>query len=429
MPVGRTKSNSIFINYRRNLAFKDARLLQKALARSFGVNRVFLDVSGVDGGEHWLQKIEQQVDASCAMLVLITKGWADALNDKGERRIDNPNDWVRFEIGRALARGIPVVPVVIDGAEMPSIAELPPNLAPLTFVQALSVNMNSFDEDVERIARRLRYLIAQTARRRRLPIWQTAIAAALALVAGVITGPWLLVKFGLPLSFVDSVSGKDDNDLRVRNDDLRAQVDTLDRLNNEHLRVIGDVSSRWARIRAVISPEDKKRIIFAEMDRLLFIYASILPFVDANTKTVMVPGEADLITSPIVKIEAIPQIAFNQPGHSAEGSANADKLSAIFWDPNLSKSEKIDKIIKDIMIPSDVDLLVSGQFSQNADGSVILRPFVISRSTNKLTTESRTFKSDEFLCRDPANSSRKFLCDTSAKDIRDTVISLLKQSI
>jgi hypothetical protein len=74
----------------------------------------------------------------------------------GRKRLDNPSDFVRIEIGEALARGIPVVPVLIDGAEIPDIDLLPADLKELADRQAEFIEFRTFDADVERLIKRLR---------------------------------------------------------------------------------------------------------------------------------------------------------------------------------------------------------------------------------------------------------------------------------
>ena len=49
-------------------------------------------------------------------------------------------DWVRIEIEAALAKKIPVIPVLIDGAALPAPADLPEGLRNLAFRQAAPVD-------------------------------------------------------------------------------------------------------------------------------------------------------------------------------------------------------------------------------------------------------------------------------------------------
>jgi TIR domain len=118
-------AGQIFINYRRGESLKDAQYLATMLGRRFGKKRIFVDVRGIDGGENWLRTLDRQVAASEAMVALIGRGWSDLKDEQGNRRIDNPEDPVRFEIAQGLARGLPVLPVLLDDAVMPKTAQLP----------------------------------------------------------------------------------------------------------------------------------------------------------------------------------------------------------------------------------------------------------------------------------------------------------------
>ena len=183
-------AGKIFINYRRKLNLVEARLLKKVLERDLGAGRVFLDESGLEGGQHWPHTLEAQVDAAAAMVSLIPRGWAEITDENGGRRLDNPDDFVRFEIARAFTQAIPLLPLRLDGAAMPTVAELPPNLALLPFQQAMLLRSESFDDDADKIAARLKKLIA--AERQAVPYWVAGAVAAAALLAGIAAGPSVL---------------------------------------------------------------------------------------------------------------------------------------------------------------------------------------------------------------------------------------------
>jgi hypothetical protein len=186
----------------------------------------------------------------------------------------------------------------------------------------------------------------------------------------------------------------------------------------------GDLSS--------LMPEIEK--MFNSGGKSQKIYIANLSFMDAASKSIMGAGDAELVNTAVEEgmktlSQQEPKYVINDPKHSLPNNdANAQKLNVIYWDQNLSRTEKVDKIIKDLMEPAGIDGLVAGQFIQDIkDGSVNLRPFVISRSTKNLVTESRTFKKEEFECKDPNNQNRKVLCDAAVEDIRKTVMNLLKQ--
>ena len=90
------------------------------------------------------------------MLAIIGPNWLTAKDETGQRRLDNPEDFIVIEIGAALARNIPVVPVLVDGARMPKASELPDSLKPLARRQAVQVRHTNFSGDAEALVKRLR---------------------------------------------------------------------------------------------------------------------------------------------------------------------------------------------------------------------------------------------------------------------------------
>jgi len=63
---------------------------------------------------------------------------------------------VRIEIRKALQRGIPVVPVLLDGAPMPDASKLPKDISMLARRQAEFIEFRTFDSDVARLINKLR---------------------------------------------------------------------------------------------------------------------------------------------------------------------------------------------------------------------------------------------------------------------------------
>ena len=89
------------------------------------------------------------------MLVLIGAGWINSIDPKtGKRRLDNQKDYVRVEVRGALTRDIAVVPVLLDGAELPDEAELPDDIKGLLNRNAEFVEYRTFDADVQRLIKK-----------------------------------------------------------------------------------------------------------------------------------------------------------------------------------------------------------------------------------------------------------------------------------
>jgi formylglycine-generating enzyme required for sulfatase activity len=182
-------SGKIFINYRRELSQADALHLSTVLIRQFGRNRIFIDTHGIDGFSDWLNVLKQQVAGTAAMIAVIGPGWLDVTDDKGNRRLDNPLDFVRFEITEALSRDIPVLPVLLHGAEVPSREQLPEDMRGMLRRQAMHLQARRFEEDAADIARALRKILR---RRRVVPLWAAAGLAITALGGGIYGGPDIL---------------------------------------------------------------------------------------------------------------------------------------------------------------------------------------------------------------------------------------------
>jgi hypothetical protein len=129
------------------------------------------------------------------LLAVIGKTWTTITGADGRRRLDDPEDLVRREIARALQRpDVEVIPVLVDGARMPTEAELPPDLAPLARRQACELSDLRWDFDVDNLARRLRDLLQEKPRRRIPGARLIGAVAAVAVVAAALFALWPLLK-------------------------------------------------------------------------------------------------------------------------------------------------------------------------------------------------------------------------------------------
>ena len=111
----------IFINYRREATAETAGRLYDRMAQAFGHENLFVDFVGAD----LKARLNNQLPMCQAFLTVIGPSWLDAKDEAGQRRIHGPNDFVVAEIVAALAHNIPVIPVLVDGAHMPLMSELP----------------------------------------------------------------------------------------------------------------------------------------------------------------------------------------------------------------------------------------------------------------------------------------------------------------
>lgn len=148
-------TSGIFISYRRDDTRQAAGRLADDLGDALGTERIFRDIEKIEIGVDFEQALNQALVNCEVMLVLIGRQWLTVTDAQGQRRLDQPGDWIRTEIVTALRRGIRVVPVLVDGAALPAEADLPEDLRPLVRRQALAIEDARWKSDVARLAESL----------------------------------------------------------------------------------------------------------------------------------------------------------------------------------------------------------------------------------------------------------------------------------
>src|SRR5271156_2027182 len=106
-------TSKIFINYRRGDEPGFTQALLGRLEQAFPAERLFIDVDNIPPGEDFVRVLEAQVAQCDALLAVIGKGWLEATDERGGRRLDNPNDFLRIEIESALRLNKRVIPVLV----------------------------------------------------------------------------------------------------------------------------------------------------------------------------------------------------------------------------------------------------------------------------------------------------------------------------
>lgn len=176
----------IFISYRRDDAAGYARALNDELTRCFGAERVFIDVDDINAGQPFSDVIQRSVGDSAVLLALIGKRW------RGERegappRLFDAGDFVRLEVAAGLAKGLRVIPVLLDGTPMPEPAQLPPELRALAGRNALELDNSRFAADLAHLVSQVRGALGDAAplpARRAFATW-ALVAAAVVIAAAV----------------------------------------------------------------------------------------------------------------------------------------------------------------------------------------------------------------------------------------------------
>lgn len=182
--------SGIFISYRRSDSPDATGRIYDRLVAEFGKAAVFKDVDSIPLGTDFRGHLNQIIGGCTVVLAIIGPGWADTRNSAGQRRLEDPDDFVRIELEAALARSIPVVPVLVGNATVPGVTQLPATLAQLAFRQSIQVRPDpDFHNDATRLVSALQAILDPGAPRKaapssptrgtvgRLP-WIMALAAA-----------------------------------------------------------------------------------------------------------------------------------------------------------------------------------------------------------------------------------------------------------
>lgn len=159
-PRARTKGK-VFLSYRREDSKPYAGRLYDWLNKGALKNKLFIDIDTIQKGRDFKEALSQYLAQCDVMLVLIGTNW---LSD----RLANTDDHVRREIRTALERNIAVIPVLLDGARMPTEADLPDDLQALSNRQNYAVAYETFGRDVDELRRHIRAQLPSPRPRRAL---------------------------------------------------------------------------------------------------------------------------------------------------------------------------------------------------------------------------------------------------------------------
>src|SRR5262245_58237591 len=146
---------TVFVSYRRGDSEGQARSLKFELVRLLGERAVFMDVDSIALGQDFRLVLHERLETCDCMLVLIGPAWLDARDAGGNRRLDNATDLVRQEIAAALKRNIRVIPVLLQGAQIPPPEQLPGDIQELVYRNGFELGHATWESDVAEMVRRL----------------------------------------------------------------------------------------------------------------------------------------------------------------------------------------------------------------------------------------------------------------------------------
>lgn len=139
--------SGVFISYRSRDGGFAAGLLYRGLVAEFGADEVFYAARVIPAGGFFDEALVAALRDCDALLAVIGPHWLTAADDQGNRKLDRPDDWVRREISEALARQIPVIPLLVDGAKPPTAGQLPADISDLARCNVLRLAHEHGEQD------------------------------------------------------------------------------------------------------------------------------------------------------------------------------------------------------------------------------------------------------------------------------------------
>src|SRR5215472_12920241 len=129
------RMTNIFIAYRREDSADISGRIYDRLVALYGQRHIFKDVNSLQAGQRFPAKLENAITERTVMLVIIGQRWLPTLRE----RLNDPNDFGRIEIEIALRQHATIVPLLVQGATMPSQEQLPPSVSDLANFHAMNI--------------------------------------------------------------------------------------------------------------------------------------------------------------------------------------------------------------------------------------------------------------------------------------------------
>ncbi|MEK6478816.1 toll/interleukin-1 receptor domain-containing protein [Catalinimonas sp. 4WD22] len=149
----------IFISYRRQDTAGESGRLADSLKQHYDPSQIFMDIDTIEPGVDFVDVINRGVSSCEVLLAIIGPDWVNITDAQGNRRLDDENDFIRLEIATALKRNIRVIPVLVDGAKMPTREQLPADLATLSRRNAHEISNTRWSYDVQQLLKILEKVI------------------------------------------------------------------------------------------------------------------------------------------------------------------------------------------------------------------------------------------------------------------------------
>jgi pterin-4a-carbinolamine dehydratase len=146
----------VFVSYRRSDTSPYALALKAELEHRLKSAFVFVDIKRVQATERWPEVLDGALGRARVLVTMIGPRWIECEECAERPRLFDAADWVRKEIAYFLrTNSLAILPVLVDGARMPAAAELPPDIAEISEIQAVRLDPTHWNECIDRICKTL----------------------------------------------------------------------------------------------------------------------------------------------------------------------------------------------------------------------------------------------------------------------------------
>lgn len=154
----------ITISYRREDSGVIAGRIFDRLVAQYGRESIFRDIDNIPLGVDFRVHINEVLSQSDIVLALVGPRWIGTRGGQG--RLGDESDPVRVEIEAALRTGLPLIPVLVLGANMPRVAQLPNSLHDFAYRNALRIDASQdFDVHMSRLTRAIDTVLKESGKR------------------------------------------------------------------------------------------------------------------------------------------------------------------------------------------------------------------------------------------------------------------------
>jgi hypothetical protein len=163
----------ITISYRReDSGVITGRIFDRLVAR-YGRDSIFRDIDNIPIGVDFRAHIDRMFNASDIVLAIVGPHWLGPL--PSQNRLMNEADPVRIEIEGVLRKGAVLIPVLVLGAAMPTVSDLPESLKDFAYRNAVQLDAaQDFDVHMARLIRAMDGILGLIEEASRVPDEQAA---------------------------------------------------------------------------------------------------------------------------------------------------------------------------------------------------------------------------------------------------------------